>query len=338
MILSIARIWILSYSFANAEEGEYMENRSKIAIIGSGFVGASTAFAMSLNQMVNEMVLIDVNKEKAIGEAMDISHGLSFLGQMSVYGGDYSDCSNCDAIIITAGCNRKPGESRIDLARKNLTIAKEITENVMKHYTRGVILIVSNPVDILTYKIQQWSGLPEGKVFGSGTVLDSSRFRFLLSRKLNVDVRNVHGYIIGEHGDTQLPLWSATHIAGKNIQEFFDNPAYEFTDEIRNAIIEDVKTSGAEIIKKKGATYYAIAVAINTILESLLKNQNTIRTVSSVIRNQYGINDVALSLPSVVNATGVKSIFDLKMNQDELIALKKSADQLKSVLDQVKDI
>ena len=165
-----------------------MENRSKIAIIGSGFVGASTAFAMSLNQMVNEMVLIDVNKEKSIGEAMDISHGLSFLGQMSVYGGDYSDCSNCDAIIITAGCNRKPGETRIDLAKKNVTIVKEIVGNVMKYYTRGVILVVSNPVDILTYKISQWSGLPDGRVFGTGTVLDSSRFRFLLSRKFNVDV------------------------------------------------------------------------------------------------------------------------------------------------------
>ncbi|MBP7176736.1 MAG: L-lactate dehydrogenase [Thermoclostridium sp.] len=315
-----------------------MENRSKIAIIGSGFVGASTAFAMSLNQMVNEMVLIDVNKEKAIGEAMDISHGLSFLGQMSVYGGDYSDCGNCDAIIITAGCNRKPGESRIDLARKNVTIAKDIISNVMKYYTRGVILVVANPVDILTYKISQWSGLPDGRVFGSGTVLDSSRFRFLLSRKLNVDVRNVHGYIIGEHGDSQLPLWSATHIAGRNITEFFNDPAYGISDEIKNAIIDDVKTSGGEIIRKKGATYYAIAVAINTILESLLKNQNTIRTVSSVIHNQYGINDVALSLPSIVNANGVKAIFDLKLTEEEQILLAKSADQLKSVLEQVKDI
>ncbi len=313
-------------------------NRSKIAIIGSGFVGASTAFAMSLNQMVNEMVLVDVNKEKSIGEAMDISHGLSFLGQMSVYGGDYSDCSNCDAIIITAGCNRKPGESRIDLARKNLTISKEIIGNIMKYYTRGVILVVSNPVDVLTYKIQQWSGLPAGKVFGTGTVLDSSRFRFLLSRKFNVDVRNVHGYIIGEHGDTQLPLWSATHIAGKNIMEFFDDPVYDITNEIKNAIIEDVKTCGSEIIKKKGATYYAIAVAVNTILESLLKNQNTIRTVSSVIHNMYGIDDVALSLPSIVNANGVKAIFDLKLTAEEQRLLANSANQLKLVLEQVQDI
>ncbi len=313
-------------------------SRSKIAIIGSGFVGASAAFAMSLNQMVNEMVLIDVAREKAIGEAMDISHGLSFLGQMSVYGGDYSDCADCDAIIITAGANRKPGETRIDLARKNTMIAKEITENIMKYYTRGVILVVANPVDILTYKIQKWSGLPAGKVFGTGTVLDSSRFRFLLSRKFDVDIRNVHGYMIGEHGDSQLPLWSGTHIAGKNIREFFDDPAYGITDEVKEAIIQDVKTSGAEIIKKKGATYYAIAVTINTILESLLKNQNTIRTVSSVINNKYGVDDVALSLPSIVNSNGVKGILDLKLTDEEQKALLYSAEQLKSVLDHVRDI
>lgn len=313
-------------------------SRSKIAIIGSGFVGASAAFVMSLNQLVNELVLIDVAREKAIGEAMDISHGLSFLGQMSVYGGDYSDCADCDAIVITAGANRKPGETRIDLARKNTMIAKEITENVMKYYTRGVIVVVSNPVDILTYKIQKWSGLPAGRVFGTGTVLDSSRLRFLLSRKFDVDIRNVHAYMIGENGDSQIPLWSGTHIAGKNIMEYFNDPAYGFTDEIKEAIIADVKTSGAEIIKRKGATYYAIAVTINTILESLLKNQNTIRTVSSVINGIYGIDDVALSLPSIVNSSGVKAVFDLKLNDEELAGLQNSADQLKSVLAQVSDI
>lgn len=314
------------------------KNRSKVAIIGTGFVGASTAFALSLNQMVNEMVLIDAFKEKAAGEAMDINHGLSFLGQMKVYDGDYSDCADCDAIIITAGANRKPGETRIDLAKKNVAIAKEITSNIMKYYTRGVILVVANPVDVLTYKIQKWSGLPEGRVLGTGTVLDSSRFRYLLSQKFNVDVRNVHGYIIGEHGDSQLPLWSATHIAGKNINEYFADPAYGITEEDKAAIVQDVKTAGAEIIKRKGATYYAIAVTVNTILESLLKNQNTIRTVCSVINGNYGIEDVALSLPSIVNANGVKGIVDLKLTDEEQKALKYSAEQLKNVLEQVKDV
>jgi L-lactate dehydrogenase len=313
-------------------------NKSKVAIIGAGFVGASTAFALSLKQMANEMVLIDVFKDKAAGEAMDINHGLPFVGQMDVHDGDYSDCADCDAIIITAGMNRKPGETRIDLARKNAAVAKEITANVMKYYTRGVILVVANPVDILTYKIQQWSGLPNGRVLGTGTVLDSSRFRYLLSEKFGVDVKNVHGYIIGEHGDSQLPLWSATHIAGQNITEYFNNPAYNITEEQKAEIINNVKNAGAEIIKRKGATYYAIAVTVNTILESLLKNQKTIRTVSSVINGKYGIEDVALSLPSIVNSNGVKDIIDIKMTENELSALRHSADQLKSILNEIKDI
>ena len=310
-------------------------NKSKVAIIGAGFVGASTAFALSLKQMTNEMVLIDVFKDKAAGEAMDINHGLPFVGQMNVYDGDYKDVADCDAIIITAGANRKPGETRIDLAKKNVAIARDITTNVMKYYTRGVILVVANPVDILTYKIQKWSGLPNGRVLGTGTVLDSSRFRYLLSEKFDVDVKNVHGYIIGEHGDSQLPLWSATHIAGRNIREYFNNG---LSDEERAAIVNNVKTAGAEIIKRKGATYYAIAVTVNTILESLLKNQNTIRTVTSVINGNYGIEDVALSLPAIVNANGVKCIEDLNLTDDELIALRYSADQLKSILNEVKDI
>ncbi len=312
--------------------------KSKVAIIGAGFVGASTAFALSMKQMTNEMVLIDVFRDKAAGEAMDINHGLPFVGQMNVYDGDYSDCADCDAIIITAGANRKPGETRIDLARKNVAIAKEITANIMKYYTRGVILVVSNPVDILTYKIQKWSGLPGGRVFGTGTVLDSSRFRYLLSEKFDVDVKNVHGYIIGEHGDSQLPLWSATHIAGKNIQEFFDDPAYGIDDAYKTALIENVKRAGAEIIKRKGATYYAIAITINTILESLLKNQNTIRTVSSVINGNYGIEDVALSLPAIVDSSGVKGVLDLKLTDEETTALQYSAEQLRSILEEVKDI
>jgi L-lactate dehydrogenase len=313
-------------------------NKSKVAIIGAGFVGASTAFALSLKQMANEMVLIDVFKDKAAGEAMDINHGLPFVGQMNIYDGDYPDVADCDAIIITAGANRKPGETRVDLAKKNVAIAKEITSNIIKYYTRGVIIVVANPVDVLTYKIQKWSGLPNGRVLGTGTVLDSARFRSLLSEKFDVDVRNIHGYIIGEHGDTQLPLWSATHIAGRNIMEYFNDPKYGITDEVKEAIISNVKTAGAEIIKRKGATYYGIAVTVNTVLETVLKNQNTIRTVTSVINGAYGIDDVALSLPSIVNSSGVKGLVDLTMTDSELAALRKSADALKVILDEVRDL
>lgn len=313
-------------------------SRTKVAIIGAGNVGASIAFAMALQQSANEIVLIDEKKEKAVGEALDINHGLCFLGQMTVYSGDYSDISSCDVIIITAGIGRKPGETRLDLARRNLVIAKDITENVMKYYTHGVILVVSNPVDILTYKIQKWSGLPNGRVFGSGTVLDSARFRFSLAEKFNVDVRNVHGYIVGEHGDTQLPLWSATHIAGINAEEYGKMHNNTFNDQDKELIRQDVKQAGSIIIKNKGATYYAIAVAVNTLVETLLKNQNTIRTVSSVIEGTYGINDVALSLPSLINANGVEKIVEFPITEEEEKMLKASAETIKSMLDSVNDI
>lgn len=312
--------------------------QTKVAIIGAGNVGATIAFSMALQQSASEIVLIDANAKKAVGEALDINHGLCFLGQMSVYAGDYSDIASCDVIIVTAGLGRKPGQNRLDLTRSNVAIAKEITNNIMKYYTHGVILVVSNPVDILTYKIQKWSGLPNGRVFGSGTVLDSARFRFSLAQKFNVDVRNVHGYIVGEHGDTQIPLWSATHIAGIKVDEFGRMYYGSFNDQDKKQITEDVKQGGATIIKNKGATYYAISVAVNTLLETLIKNQNTIRTVSSVIEGHYGINDVAISLPSLINSNGVDKIVDFSITDEEEKMLRASADTIKSVLDAVKDI
>lgn len=310
-----------------------IKTQTKVAIIGSGFVGSSAAFALALNGIANEVVLIDVNKEKAFGEAMDINHGLSYVGQMNMHSGDYDECRDCDVIVITAGANRKVGETRLDLARKNVAIAKDITANVMKHYTKGVILVVSNPVDVLTYMIQKWSGLPDGRVMGSGTVLDSARFRYYISEKLDVDVRNVHGYIIGEHGDSQMPYWSATHVAGKRLEG-----SELLTDSDKAAIMEEVRKAGATIIKNKGATYYAIAITINRIIETILKNQKTIMTVSSVINNVHGINDVALSLPAVVSPSGVDRLFDMDFTPEELVLLQNSAAEVKSVLDQVKDI
>jgi len=315
-----------------------VKSKSKVAIIGSGFVGASTAFAMALNGLVAELVLIDVNKQRAFGEAMDINHGLSFLSPMSIYSGDYSDCKDCDIIIITAGVNRKPGETRLDLAKKNVSIMKEIADNVMKYYNQGVILMVSNPVDVLTYMFQKWSGLPSGKVLGSGTVLDSSRFRYFLSQKLGVDVRNIHGYMIGEHGDSQLPVWSGVSIAGMKIDDYCAAHNISFTEEDKQNIVQEVKMAGATIIKNKGATYYAIACSVNRIVEALLKDQNSILTVGSVVNNKYGINDVAINLPCIVNSNGVDKVLDINLAEDELKALQYSAQQIKSILDQVKDI
>lgn len=315
-----------------------MEGKSKIAIIGAGFVGATTAYTIAMNQLVQEIVLIDVNKDKATGEAMDINHALCHLGQMRVYAGDYPDCADCDIIIMTAGLNRKPGETRLDLAKKNIPIAKDITANIMKYYTRGVILVVANPVDVLTYLIQQWSGLPTGRVMGSGTALDSARFRSLLNEKLGVDIANVHGYMIGEHGDSMLPLWSATNIAGQSYDEaFVARGLTPLTEDEKAELITKVKTSGADVIKFKGATYFAIAAVATNICEAILKGQNTIKTVSSVVRGLYGISDVALSLPSVVNKDGVTQVLNFVITDSERDALHSCVEKMRAFLAQVQE-
>ncbi len=304
--------------------------KSKVAIIGAGSVGASAAFAMTLKHTVSELVLIDVNKEKATGEVADINHGLSFLGMMDIYAGDYTDVKDCDVIVITAGQNRKPGETRLDLAKKNISLAKIMTESIMEHYNGGTILVVSNPVDIMTLAVQKWSGLPHGRVLGSGTTLDSSRFRYDISKKLDIDVRNVHGYIIGEHGDSQIPCWSATHLAGMNLDEYCKEHNITLDKE---EIATQVRTAGAQVIAAKGVTNYAIGTVISSLVETLVNNQNTIRTVSSVINGMYGINDVALSLPSMINGDGVYDYLKLDLTDVERKALQDSAASIRTIID-----
>jgi len=312
------------------------KRKSKVTIIGAGFVGAATAYTIAANHLVQEIALIDVNREKAIGEAMDISHGLCHMGQMEIYESDYSACADCDIVIVTAGLNRQPGETRLDLAKKNVPISRTITENIMKHYTRGVILVVANPVDVLTYSIQKWSGLPLGYVMGTGTALDSSRFRTLVGERIGIDIKNVHGYIIGEHGDAMIPMWSATNIAGQHIDDVcraLNIPV--MTDQDKASLVEQVKTGGADVIKFKGATYYAIAAVTSNICEAIVKNQNTIKTVASVIDGPLGIHDVALSLPSVVNREGVSRVLDLQLSDSEQTALDACVHKMKSFLDQI---
>ncbi len=305
-----------------------VKSKGKVAIIGSGLVGSSAAFALAMSGLASEIVLIDVNRERAFGEAMDLNHGIAFMGQMSISSGDYSDIAGADIIIITAGAARKPGETRLDLAKKNVGIVKSFLPDVMKYYTGGVLLVVSNPVDVITYIVQKETGLPVGKVVGSGTVLDSARFRYLIGEAFEVDVKNVHGYIIGEHGDSEVAAWSATHIAGKKI----DDSKID-----KNQILENVRTAGAQIIKTKGATHYGIAVSVVRICEAILKDQNSIITVGSVIQGNYGINDVALALPSVVNIEGIKSIYDLPLTEEEVSDLRISAEKIKEVLKAVEE-
>lgn len=314
---------------------EIRKSGTKVVIIGAGSVGASIAFAMSINQLCGDLVLIDVNHSKALGEAMDINHGLPFLGQMQVRAGDYSDCKDCDVIIITAGIPRKPGESRLDLARKNVDLGRQITANMMKYYTTGVILVVSNPVDVMTYMISKWTKLPAGRVIGSGTVLDSARFRYLLSQKMKVDIRNVHGYIIAEHGDSQIPAWSATNIAGLSVEHYCRTAGISFTEQDKAEIALQVKSAGAEIIKNKGATFYGIAIAINTIVESILKSTSTIRTVGCVVNGPYGLNDVVINVPCVLGSEGIERVLELDLTPEEKSMLQESACQVRQIIDQI---
>ena len=311
---------------------------SKVAIIGAGSVGASIAFAIAIKQLCNDLVLIDVNKNKAIGEVMDINHGLPFLGQMKVRAGEYSDCAGCNVIILSAGIPRMPGESRLDLAKKNVALLHQIVDQIMEYYTGGVILVVSNPVDIITYMVTKWSGLPEGRVVGSGTVLDSARFRYMLSEKLNVDVKNVHGYIIGEHGDSQFPVWSATNIAGLTVEDFCKGTGISFCEQDKCDIAEKVRAAGAKIIKTKGATFYAIAIMVNTIVESILHGSDTIRTVGTVMHGTYGLQDVVINSPAILTASGVKQVLELNLTTDEMEQLAYSAQQVRAIIDDVKDL
>jgi len=305
---------------------------TKVAIIGAGFVGAASAYAMALRQICTELVLIDIAADKAAGEAADIKHGLPFLGQMNIYSGTYEDVKDCDVIVVTAGANRKPGETRLDLAKKNTSIAKGITEEMMKHYNGGVILVVANPVDILTYNITKWTGLPKGRVLGSGTSLDTLRLRSALSEITNVDISNIHGYIIGEHGDSQLAAWSNTHVAGLQIDKYCEINNIKFDAQVKEAILDQVKKGGAEIIKRKGATYYGVAVSVCTLVDSLLRDSNTIRVVSTVLEGELGESDVAVSLPTIIGATGAKQVIVPELFDDEIKLFRDSCAACKAVL------
>jgi len=306
---------------------EAKRSKGKIVIVGAGFVGASTAFAIASSGIASELVLVDVNVEKAYGEAMDLNHGLAFLSPCAIEAGDYPDVKDADIIIIAAGSGRKPGETRLDLAKKNANIIKSIIPNIMQYYNGGVFLVISNPVDVLTYLIQKMTGLPASKVIGSGTVLDSARFRYLMSSHCKLDIRNVHGYVLGEHGDSEVLVWSRVNLAGEKIEEYCD---------IDRAVIEKgVKEAGAEIIKRKGATYYGIALSVTRICEAILKNQSSILTVGSVVDGPYEIVDSSISLPCVVGINGIERVFEIKLSPLEEEALKNSALKVRESIDSV---
>ena len=310
-------------------------NTRKAAVVGCGFVGSASAFALMESGLFSEMVLMDYDNAKAEGEALDISHGLPFAKPMKIYAGSYIDLADAAVIIVTAGAGQKPGETRLDLVKKNVGIFKSIIPKIAEYNQNAVMLIVANPVDILTYTAIKLSGYPEGKVFGSGTVLDTARFKYLLGEHLGVDNRSVHAFIIGEHGDSEIAAWSSASVSGIPIDSFCEMRGHFAHEEAMVRIAENVKNSAYEIIEKKKATYYGIAMSVRRICEAIVRDEKSIMPVSSIQKGNYGIKDVALSMPAIVGKNGVETLVPIELNAHEKEALRKSADTLTRVIKDV---
>lgn len=310
-----------------------MINRRKAVIVGTGFVGASAAYALMLKSIFSEIVLIDYNFAKAEGEAMDISHGLAYAHPMDIHAGTYEECGDAYVIVITAGAAQKPGETRLDLIKKNSAIMRSIIGEIKKTAFEGILLIVANPVDVLTHVALKESGYPKSRVFGSGTVLDTARFKYEVARHLDVDARNVHGVIIGEHGDSELPVWSITNVAGIPLNDFCAIRGHKNHAEGMKKIYENVRDSAYRIIERKGATYYGIATAIARICEVIVKNEHTMLPVSVELEGEYGLEGLSLSVPSLVGSEGVEKILELNLSYEEKQQLISSAKTLKGIID-----
>ena len=308
-------------------------NRSqKVGLVGTGFVGSSFVYALMQRGIASELVMIDANAEKAVGEMMDLNHGLSFTKQMKITAGKYSDLAGAKVVVVTAGASQKPGETRLDLLARNAAIFRSIIPEVVKNNPGGIILITTNPVDILTFISLKESHLPPAKVIGSGTILDTSRFRFLLGQYYEVDTRSVHAYIIGEHGDSEIPLWSMANIGGVRLQEFAPLKNKRYDQEEMNTLFVSVRDAAYEIIKRKGASYYAIGLGLLSIVEAILGDYRSVLSISTLMTGQYGVSDICLSLPCVVGENGVEELLTLPMNEEEQEGFRASAAALKTTL------
>ncbi len=308
-------------------------NLRKVAVIGCGFVGSASAFALMQSGMFSEMVLIDADHDKAEGEALDISHGTPFARPMKIYAGGYDDIVDASIIVITAGANQKPGETRLDLVKKNIGIFKTIIPEIKKRDCKGILLIVANPVDILTYTAVKLSGFPENRVIGSGTVLDTARLKEALGSHLQVDSRSVHAFIIGEHGDSEIAAWSSANVSGIDLNDFCERRGHYNHHEAMEKIANDVKNSAYEIIAKKHATYYGIAMSVKRICEAIVRDEKSIMPISSMMHGEYGIEDVALSMPAIVGKNGAQGKVPISLNYDEITKLQESAKALKKVIE-----
>lgn len=309
-------------------------NMQKCAVIGCGFVGSSIAFSLTESGLFSELILIDVNREKAEGEAMDLNHGVPFARPMKIRAGSWSDTEDCGLIIVTAGANQKPEETRIDLVHKNVKILRSVFSELGKVHCDGILLIVSNPVDILTYAAVRLSGFPPERVLGSGTVLDTARLKYLLGERFGVDSRSVHAFIIGEHGDSELAVWSSANISGVDLADFFQMAGADRREE-QQRLYESVRDSAYEIISKKGATYYAIAMAVRRIAECIVRDEHSVLPVSTLLSGEYGLSDLCLGVPAIVDRGGVEQVLEIPLDLEERRRLRESADAIHKVLEEL---
>ena len=310
-------------------------NVRKAAMIGCGFVGSASAYALMQSGLFSELVMIDADKNRAEGEALDISHGVPFARPMKIYAGDYDDIVDASIIIITAGANQKPDETRLDLVHKNVDIFKQIIPEIKKRNCKGILLIVSNPVDILTYVAIKLSGFEENRVIGSGTVLDTARLKYELGEHLGVDSRTVHAFIIGEHGDSEIAAWSSANVSGIPINTFCEMRGHFHHQKAMQEIADTVKNSAYEIIAKKRATYYGIGMSVKRICEAIVRDEKSILPVSGIMHGEYGIEDVSLSMPAIVGKHGIEAKVPILLNELERARLEQSADTLKDIISEL---
>lgn len=308
--------------------------KGKVVLVGTGFVGMSMAYSMLNRGGVNELILIDIDKDKTKGEEMDLSHGLPFAPQkMVIKSGDYEDCKDAQVIVITAGIAQKPGQTRLELVETNTKIMKDITKNIMESGFNGIIIVASNPVDLMTYVVSKVSGLPKNQVFGSGTVLDTARLRYIISDYLKVSSKNIHAYIMGEHGDSSFVPWEHAYVGCKKIKDVMKDGKHPMED--LNKIHQDVVNAAYEIIDKKKATYYGIGMALSKIVKSVLDNDNSILTVSTYLKDgQYGQDDIFIGVPTIINSNGVRELLQLELNDEEQEKLDNSCKIIKEIREQ----
>ena len=313
-----------------------IKDHQKVIVVGDGAVGSSYAFALVTQNIAQELGIIDIDTAKTEGDAMDLSHALAFTSPKKIYAATYSDCHDADIVVITAGAAQKPGETRLDLVQKNLKIFKSIIEQIMASGFDGIFLVATNPVDILTYATWKFSGLPQHRIIGSGTSLDSARFRQAIAKLLEVDARHVHGYILGEHGDTEFPVWSHANGAGLQIYEWIkDNPGVD--EEALVQMFFKVRDAAYDIIERKGATFYGIAVSLTRITKAILNDENSILPLSVYLDGEYGQSDIFIGAPAVINRQGISSVIEIPLNDSEKEKMNFSADTLRKVTQEAMD-